>query len=693
MSKLNLESRIKGCLVGCAIGAELGFSRFVKPEMFAVKEASEIFNIKLQRVTDYKEERGRVIQRKVTPFIDLGVRTYLQANGRATPEDFGKLLKDDPELSAPVHLWDGIHTTQELLKEGMNPRLSGLGVAPSGIICAAMPAVGIYHFADSEYAYLDGVELASVAQPRTGADWAGLCAAAIAAAFDPYSTPQTIVDTTLKIALRNNKDVFYLTNLPLRQSSWLGANEQQFIEWWINVGGCPNTSNETWWIAYNPISFILPLLNRYADDPYKLMTLLLLPWNNAHCVWNSSYSVSPVIAGAILGARGGEEIFPDEWREWATPIAEKWFPIIELVRKRGETEKTIITVVNRLKQEKQGEDSLLIDKIHGCILAGAIGNAMGSVVEGWFYWEVDKKYPDGITTVLDPRRLEGEDDNQMAMHLVETYIERDGLPVMARHFGHTWYERLNRDHFYPHCMGNSYDLIRKGWDPRITGHWNVVTGSTVMCMEPVGIYHLADPEFAAIDATAISYMYQRGLDVVTAAILCSAVAEALKPNATVDTICDVALKMSPKNKLLTFDNRPFESVYHYLETCLTIADKYDDVFAVRPELYEKCLLYHMIDPLEVLGFALAIFKVAKGDIRQAAIGGTNIGRDSDTIAGRSAMLAGALNGASSVPNEWVNLFKPESLEKIRRNAIRFAELISTKKTERMQKRQDLVQNL
>ena len=40
--------------------------------------------------------------------------------------------------------------------------------------------------------------------------------------------------------------------------------------------------------------------------------------------------------------------------------------------------------------------------------------------------------------MLEPKRLESEDDNQMAMHLVETYLEREGLPVMARHFGHTW---------------------------------------------------------------------------------------------------------------------------------------------------------------------------------------------------------------------------------------------------------------
>ena len=109
--------------------------------------------------------------------------------------------------------------------------------------------------------------------------------------------------------------------------------------------------------------------------------------------------------------------------------------------------------------------TLLEDKIYGNILAGAIGNAMGSPVESLYYWEIDEKYPGGITTILDPRRLEREDDNQMAMLLTETYLAREGQPVMARHFGETWRERLNRDHFFPLCMGRAYDLIRAGLGP------------------------------------------------------------------------------------------------------------------------------------------------------------------------------------------------------------------------------------
>jgi ADP-ribosylglycohydrolase len=263
------------------------------------------------------------------------------------------------------------------------------------------------------------------------------------------------------------------------------------------------------------------------------------------------------------------------------------------------------------------------------------------------------------------------------------------MPVSARDFGDTWREKLNRDHFF-YCMKNSYDLIRQGMDPRITGHWSMVTGSTVMCMEPVGTYHLCDPQNAYIDATSISYMYQRGLDVVAASILAASVAEALRPQATVDSVLKAALDAAPKEKMLTFDTRKIDTPYQFISLCLEVADKYTDVFEARKELYEKCLYYHMIDPLELLGLSYAMFKIAKGDVRMAAIGGTNIGRDSDTIAGRGAMLSGALVGAGTVPREWVDMIKPESLDRIQKNAGRIVALISGKKLPYMKERQKIL---
>jgi len=679
--KISLKDRIEGALTGAVIGAELSFTRAVNGKPWeAVKTPADLFEVPLAPSPDWKPERHNQWQARVAPLIGLGARAYLQADGRLTPEAFAALFKDDAYVATPTFAFDGFHTIQEVLKEGMHPRLSGLYNAPGGLICAAMPAVGIFHFADPERAYLDGVELASVTQGRTGADWAGLCAAAVAAAFAPDATVESVVESVLAIAQDNNKELFYQLNSYSRGLP--GAKDDAVIAgWWSTSAGTIPSNADGRWVSPNPIRYALPLLRNYHDQPVKLLQVLVgaHPGEFFAAGWVGLHAPSAVIATAVVGAMHGLEIFPEEWRRWATPIAQPWFKLGRVVARRLAEEKVLVSEVKTLTTKKVRGSSQLHDKIKGAILAGAIGNAMGSPVECKMYWEIDKQYPGGVKTVLDPKRLESEDDNQMAMLLVETYLERDGRPVMARHFGHTWYERLNRDHFFPLCMGNSYDLIRQGKDPRITGHWNIVTGSTVMCLEPVGMFNLADPIWAAQDATAVAYMYQRGLDVVAAAMLAATTANALRAHATVNSVLQAALDVAPRTSMPSFDKRKYRSPYDYIRLCLDIADKYDDVLAARKELYKKCLQYHMIDPLELWGLALAMFKIAKGDVRQAAIGGTNIGRDSDTIAGRAAMLAGALKGTGGVPKEWIAMFSKSSMGRIDRNAARLAKLIAGNK--------------
>ena len=662
VNSLSLDDRIRGCLMGAAIGAELGFARCVEPDRFAAATPDEVFGLELSPTTDYRHDLRKADDNpNAGPIVDLGVQTYLAANGRATPEDFGRVFQNHEGVAFPSIRWDGMHTVQESLREGMPPRLAGMHTAPCGVICAAMPAVGIYHFAHPTAAYLDGVELASVAQGRTGADWAGLSAAAIAAAFVPDTTGDEVRGRVLDIAFRQNRELFY--DLDWQRLEQDRASEEEFLADWIRGRWQPRCTRHTNWVVYDPIGFTLPLVRRFAHDPRKLMALLVVPSD-----FLGVPTVSAVIGGAITGAMHGAEGFPAEWRTWAEPIIEPWLGIADVVSGRVEKEREMIQAIESLAEPQADDDSLLLDKVRGCLLAGAIGNAMGSPMEGKFFTDIDELYPEGITSILDAARLESEDDNQAAMHLVETYLAAKGAPVMARDLGRTWVADMDRDGFYCFCMGHAYDLIRDGADPRMTGHWSIVTGSAVMCMEPVGIYYAGDPDFGVYDAEAISLMYQRGLDVTCARMLVATVTEAFRPDATVRSVCEAALTTAPDTPLNTFDKRSFKSCRHYLETCLDIAERYDDVFAARKELYENCLFYHMIDPLEVLGLSLAMFKIADGDVRQAAIGGTNIGRDSDTIAGRAAMLSGALRGAGNVPEEWIKLFGAQSLARIDRNA-------------------------
>ncbi len=275
MSTLALNERIRGALIGAVVGAELSFGRTANPTSFAALQLpADLFKIRLAPALDWKPEKYNQWAASVTPLIDLGVRTYLAVKGRATPEDFAALFKDDPGIATPAYAFDGLHTTQELLKEGMHPRLSGLNNAPCGLITACMPAVGIFHFADPERAYLDGVELASVNQGRLGADWAGLCAAAVAAAFEPGASAEQVIAAVLKIAHANNPELFYQIDAAAHPGAGL-AQDADFARWWCTLGGVIPPDNEYRWIAPNPIRWVLPVLSRYASEPVKLMQALI----------------------------------------------------------------------------------------------------------------------------------------------------------------------------------------------------------------------------------------------------------------------------------------------------------------------------------------------------------------------------------------------------------------------------------
>ncbi|MHB1484189.1 MAG: ADP-ribosylglycohydrolase family protein [Saccharofermentanales bacterium] len=682
-----IDDKIRGCLYGLYAGTELGVrvgAGFGVP--IPTKEIADALLTEKPGWNELIEEKPlRIWRASLSPIAKAVIRTYIEKGGRIIPEDWAQTLKDDINItrSGSFSLLD-IYSSIELIKEGMNPRISGHGACPSGIISTAAVPIGIFHAGDPEYAYIDAVEIASVTQRGEGVVWAALTAAAVAEALKPGATAKKVIDKTLSIAHKYAIDEYYVINRMLIAAK--GKTGSDFVQYYFQ---CDAHETYEWW-GSNPIGFALLLLSVLDKDITSII--------NISC--KSKYpEIKTPIAGAIAGALIGTAAIPEIWRKGVESDVVETEGIIDVVNSKLEKESIIISDIENLcmktpekttdnNTEKTNEKpTVLNDKIFGCILAGAIGNAMGSVVESLEYTEIDEKYPGRITTLLKPELLDTEDDNQMAMLLTETYIRRDGLPVTARDFSETWMKKLDENRFF-NCMKNSYKLIRQGMDPRVAGHWNIVTGSTVMCIEPVGAYHLGDPENAYIDALGISYMYQRGLDVISAGILAASVAEAFKAHATVDSIIQTALNVAPRSKMITFDKRRLDTPYDFLSKCVEVAGKYTDVFEARAELYEKCLYYNMIDPLELLGLSFAMFIIAKGDVRLSAIGGTNIGRDSDTIAGRAAMLSGTLKGVENVPQEWIDLINPNSLQRIKNNSAMIEKLITERKLDYMKSRQE-----
>ena len=321
----------------------------------------------------------------------------------------------------------------------------------------------------------------------------------------------------------------------------------------------------------------------------------------------------------------------------------------------------------------------LFSKVLGCLAIGAIGDNLGRPVEGWHYKNIDEKYGhledpwDGI--VGGDRGFEvGTDDTALGQILCHCYID-NGRPLLVEDYAEYWLKEMNPLKFF-FCLRNTYELLKMGYSPRLSGVLNIVTGSGLMAVNPIGIFNAGDAERAYVDAVNLASIVQRDLDMFIPGVIAAAVAEAFRPGATCDSVIDAAIRVAPSKPFVTFDKRNPDNLKDTLIQAVEVASHYDDVFSAREGLYEKCLQYAAIDPQEVFALTFGIFKASKGDTKMAVIGGANTGRDADTLASLNGQICGALNGFDSAPEGWTKgIQKSSGWSKFYETAIKMTELV------------------
>ena len=328
------------------------------------------------------------------------------------------------------------------------------------------------------------------------------------------------------------------------------------------------------------------------------------------------------------------------------------------------------------------ENSVLLDKVRGCLYGGAIGDALGAPAEGYTPEKIRELYgqiTDFVPTLDDsPRRRyrsEGRytDDSHMVQALSQAYIDEGGhldahsfarriVPLILQP---RWIPDLEREMpiverlFYP----EKWLYIRNGLanaDPRIGGVGNMVNCGAAMYAAPIGIVNAGDPVSAYHEAVDVLSAHQYSYGLEAAAVIATAVAEAFRPGASVDSIIDVVQSLAK------------DGTRSAIEAVVDCARKYDDWAdaigplrdAMRPWDGAPDVLgdrgkgnndntpsrEHSIEEVPI---ALAFLVVVGGDFAGSVCGGTNYGRDNDSIAGKAGAIAGALHGASAIRQDWI----------------------------------------
>ncbi len=301
----------------------------------------------------------------------------------------------------------------------------------------------------------------------------------------------------------------------------------------------------------------------------------------------------------------------------------------------------------------------LRDKIFGCIASSQIGSAMGAAVEGMHMDEIEAKY--GKVTDLMPyahyderwkRPAGSTEDGIERQRLMATAIIEKGDRITAEDLAEVWRRDINPDNFgviMEPCDKPLWAKAVQGVEAIEIGQASPFPGvnSFPRSSHCMGIMNAGDPDQAAADALDIGRIYQKadGEALHWAAGMNAGIAEALKPDATVESVLKQIRGHLP------------EYLQKKMDMAQELAAKYDDVCEMRPAFYEIWNRtdgdYPMSMAEEVLNKGFAVFAVCKGDPYDCIVGSVNFGRDADCLAAISGGIAGALGGSARIPREWI----------------------------------------
>jgi ADP-ribosylglycohydrolase len=323
------------------------------------------------------------------------------------------------------------------------------------------------------------------------------------------------------------------------------------------------------------------------------------------------------------------------------------------------------------------EETELFQKVYGCIVGGACGDALGAPVENMHYRDIEEQFGhvEEFLPFLTP--LEGDHApyevidkfNQQEPHNVlwetggawgetpgtytdDTRFRLLVLQAIARKGGRVNgmdIARILMDYRLTawgatDTPAYSWEVperaIEKRWTRNIASvDFIVAAGSRRKPLwpdwgwdAPIGIVNACRPELAAEDGYVVA----------------AAVAEALRPGATYETVTETAIRYAHTEEPLG------GFLATRIERAVEMASRCEDVYAFREPFYGMFLhSIHAFSTLETIPAALGCLTIARGNPRLAIIGAVNLGRDCDSSACIAGEIAGALSGSGALPAHWV----------------------------------------
>ena len=219
--------------------------------------------------------------------------------------------------------------------------------------------------------------------------------------------------------------------------------------------------------------------------------------------------------------------------------------------------------------------NLLTDRAVGCLAGAAVGDALGGATEGWESHEIEAHFGGWVTGIVESirrtRKVEkafspfhkGDghvtDDTLMTRVLVHAYdVKRDHLdaydvePLMVPAIvdEKTWVPELDREDLLYHrlFLAEKWLVLKLRYghaDPRDAGVGNIVNCGAAMYIAPGRDRERRRSRSGAYDeALDLTAAHQSSYGREAAGVLAAAVAEAMRLEATPDSVVETCLRLA-----------------------------------------------------------------------------------------------------------------------------------------------------
>jgi ADP-ribosylglycohydrolase len=280
---------------------------------------------------------------------------------------------------------------------------------------------------------------------------------------------------------------------------------------------------------------------------------------------------------------------------------------------------------------------MMLDRAYGCLVGGAIGDALGAPVEGAS--RQDFQVSDFVTDAPI-----GTDDTDYAIFNALLILEH-GRDVTSAQVEDSWRRLLLAPgaHFRRGGFSDVYAARNLIWGLHApdSGKFNPQSWSdgVAMAIGAAGIVWPGDPFNAARVAASIGSISNAGDGLYAGQAVAASVAVAMR-GASVDEMLEAALRTIP----------PDSWTARVIERGATAA-RTGEADAVYTACVVEWFPWADIAP-EAVGLAYGALLLGDDDFQKIVLTGVNFGRDADTIGAIAGILAGARLGAGRIPERW-----------------------------------------